>query len=789
MNTLALDRRGRVWVGLTRGGVMRVESGAWPPAMVDLSAGLPDLRVIRLHETSDGQMWAGTLGGLARLDGETWRAYVRRHGLANDRVSALGEDRTGNLWIATYAASMKLERDGLVGYDEPDSPESEPVWSLYEGDAGEIFAVSGDWRISRFDGKQFVSSRLRPPASEPDYLAQAAFRDRTGGWWVLSTAGLGRYPPAATLTELAGRVPARVFTRADGLPGNRVYRVLEDARGDLWIGGDMPPGTGGLARWERATGRIDTLPHVQAARPGEMPNAIAEDATGAIWVGFNRGGLGRVRDGTFRLFSADEGAPQGSVNAIYRDQRGRVWIGTSQDGLTRVDDPAAERPHFVQIGTAQGLATNNVRCITSDDAGRIYAGTVRGVDRLDPDTGVVRHYTTADGLPAAFVLSALRDRRGDLWFGTRSGLARLTPSAPAPVAAPPAAWIGGLRVGGVAAPISHLGERTLSQIRVEPGRNQIQIEFYVIDQAGGDLRFQYGLADEDEWSAPSGERTVHFSRLAHGRHLFRVRAVGADGGAGEPASVELIVLPTLWQRGSVRVALVAIIGLALYGAHRFRVAHLLAVERVRARIASDLHDDIGANLSQIAIVSEVARRQPAARDSAVGDSLEQIASLSRSSVDSMGDIVWATNPGRDSLRDLSQRMRQHATELLGARGINFTFQAPSEDVDTALDADVRRDVFLVFKEAVNNLARHSGCASAQIELARQNGHLLVRVADDGKGLTEADRSDGHGMISMARRARSLGGELEISAGVGGGTVLTLRAPLKPPRRARRYAGA
>ena len=134
-------------------------------------------------------------------------------------------------------------------------------------------------------------------------------------------------------------------------------------------------------------------------------------------------------------------------------------------------------------------------------------------------------------------------------------------------------------------------------------------------------------------------------------------------------------------------------------------------------------------------------------------------------------------------------MRQHATELLSAHGIAFTFQGPAEDVELQVHADVRREVFLVFKEALNNLARHSGCARAHIELTRQNGLLLLRVSDDGKGLPGERRQDGHGLASMARRARALGATFDIGAGASGGTVVTLRTPLTPSRRPGAYARA
>ena len=153
------------------------------------------------------------------------------------------------------------------------------------------------------------------------------------------------------------------------------------------------------------------------------------------------------------------------------------------------------------------------------------------------------------------------------------------------------------------------------------------------------------------------------------------------------------------------VASVFVVGLVAL-LYRYRVAQLVAIERVRTRIATDLHDDIGASLSQIAILSELARGEADTRPE-TANTLDRIATTSRELVESMGDIVWAINPKRDRVGDLLQRMRHFASDTFTGRNIDFTFRAPDAGRDLALAADVRREVLLIFKEAVNNIARHA----------------------------------------------------------------------------------
>jgi signal transduction histidine kinase len=206
---------------------------------------------------------------------------------------------------------------------------------------------------------------------------------------------------------------------------------------------------------------------------------------------------------------------------------------------------------------------------------------------------------------------------------------------------------------------------------------------------------------------------------------------------------------------------------------------LIELERVRTRIATDLHDDIGSNLSLIAMLSEVARQQ--VRESPEAEErLALVAKTSRQSVDAMSDIVWAVNPRRDHLRDLTERMRRFASDTFGAREIDFSFSIPGANRDLKLGADLRRQVYMIFKEGVSNIARHSDCTQADVELQVSGGSLILRLRDNGKGFdlnASANGYGGNGLAGMRRRAESLGGSLEIESREGEGTTLTLKARL------------
>ena len=343
----------------------------------------------------------------------------------------------------------------------------------------------------------------------------------------------------------------------------------------------------------------------------------------------------------------------------------------------------------------------------------------------------------------------------------------------------PPVFITGLRVTGITQPVADLGETRMYGLELAPSQNHIQIDFVGLAFGKGEaLQYQYKLDGADrDWQPLTSLRTVNYANLAPGGYRFVVRAMNAEGLLSpSPAVFEFRVLAPFWQRWWFVTIVAALIGLIAYALYRYRVARFLEIERVRTRIASDLHDDIGSNLTKIAILTEVAQQQLSPQD-IDGSPLSSAARISRESLDSMGDIVWAINPKRDTLRELLRRMRGFATDIFTNRNIEFNFRFPDHDLELKLGPDLRRDVFLIFKEAVNNAVRHSGCSKAEIELTIAGGSLVLIVRDDGTGFDSAQSGEGNGLVSMRRRAESIKGKLDVNSTVGEGTRIILRTPI------------
>lgn len=359
-------------------------------------------------------------------------------------------------------------------------------------------------------------------------------------------------------------------------------------------------------------------------------------------------------------------------------------------------------------------------------------------------------------------------------------MSRLEPGADRPPEAPPVRILG-VSVAGIPRGISPFGMRVVPPFEVKPDERQIEIEFSSLSLRTGDrVRFQYRLeGGEGRWSEPIRDRRVNLAGLAPGRYRFEVRGINSDELVSpEPAVVSFRVLPPFWRRGwFVSVVLAAVVA-AAYGVHRIRLRRVVELERVRTRIATDLHDDIGSSLSQVSILSEVASQRIDGKEAeAAKPLLAQIAATSRELVDSMGDIVWAINPKRDRAGDLVQRMRRFASDTLTGKGIRLRFESTEGEHGRRLDLELRRQVFLIFKEAVNNAVRHSACTEAEVTFRLSGKRLVLEVRDDGKGFDVEGGSEGHGLSSMRRRADGVGGALDLRSSPGGGTTVRLTVPV------------
>ena len=824
VNAIFQDQYGAIWIAADNGLYRRPPQGSFE--YYDQRNGLPPrAHIVDVTQDASGQIWAGSAGGglyqivrdpapgrniveriFTARDGlqSTWVqgllrtrsdrflvasssevsdwTQIPRRGrrpplILHDRddVTALFGDREGGVWIAVRGKGVgRIPNNGFTTFTRADGLVGDRIDGILENQAGQLCVVTKitphdqvTKALGCFDSGHFRMVYPAFPANIGYYgwgWSQIAFQDHAGDWWFAGGEGLYRFPAVARLDDLANTPPRTVYRTTDGLPADDIFRLYQDTRGDVWIGsGDQ------VVQWDRASSAFHRRLLPEGMVSDQTASAFADDERGGIWIGYWWGRMARWRDGRLTLLTQSDGAPTSRPNHIFRDRKGRLWIATSREGVARVDDPAAERPRFQWITTAQGLGSDTAFCIAEDRWNRIYIAHGRGVDRLDPANGKIRRFTTADGLATGELASCYGARDGTLWFATVTGLSRLIPEPDNQTPAPPA-HVTGLYLRGVAQALDLHGAGG-RRLDLASDQNQLQIDFAAIS-FNEPLQYQYKLEGSGgDWSEPANTRSVNFASLAPGSYTFLVRAVNAQGLSGEPAFVSFNIAPPLWRRWWAETAAALILAMVVYGVHRYRVRYLLAVERVRTRIASDLHDDIGANLSQIAILSEIARRGGGSNPDGP---LAKIAQVSRETLRSMSDIIWAVDPERDRLSELIHRMRRFSADLLASAGIDLQFQANAPDAE--LGSDVRRQVFLIYKEALNNAARHSGATRVDVEVRIDEGALVVRVGDNGRGFDPAGEHEGNGLANMRGRAQELEGTLEIRSD-GTGSAVILRVPL------------
>jgi ligand-binding sensor domain-containing protein len=793
--TIGEDAEKRLWVGTTAGLCRLAQHISQAGRIVDrvytTRDGLPTNVVRCLLPGEEGtSLWAATRAGLAQISSSSKVSLGGAQGrpaskvIGNADTQSLARDRNGNLWIGTdTGGAAKLARNGFTSYGTEDGLGSERVISLTEDAQGRLSAVTrapGHLFVNWFDGTRFHAVPVSAPPQyySPDWLGwyQVLVQSRNLEWWAASRAGLLRFP-ATHLVGSSMLIPARSYDTSDGMGGTHVYQLFEDSTGHLWISTRDPQGNALMlrdpaSRAFRIFSERDGLPSLR-----EMwASGFFEDRAGQVWIGLHRAGVLRYARGRFKAFFESDGVPAGGIRRFHQDRNGHLWLGSGHGGIARLEDATAESPKFTVWSTAQGLSGNEIQAITEDRWGRIYIGTGNRVDRLDPLTGRVRAYTEADGLSRGEVQTAICDRKGVLWFGTAKGLSTLVPAQDAAVSPPPIR-IMRIRISGIEYPLHEAGDTAVVLPNLAASRNVFEVAFTGLSFTPGEaLSYEYRLDGVDgDWNKAMAERSVTYAHLPPGQYRFVVRAIDSSGVySGLPATVLFRIISPFWMRWWFFAMIGCCGATVLYAAHRYRTQQLLRVERLRMRLASDVHDEIGSGLSQIAVLSELARTRLNAHSPAVANSLERVVEISRELLSSISDLVWAIKSDRDRLGDLTSRMRRFASETLGAAGIEVDYEITGVMHDQKIDFEKKRQIYLIFRESIRNILRHSECKHVFIQLVYEAGQFTLILRDDGVGFRPSAEQNGCGLASMRERARSLGGQIEWSS--NGGTTMTLRTP-------------
>ncbi|HEX4824718.1 MAG TPA: two-component regulator propeller domain-containing protein [Candidatus Polarisedimenticolaceae bacterium] len=665
-------------------------------------------------------------------------------------------DREGSLWLASYRGLLQYPAPDTVAWSSADGMASPSVRRLALADEGVWVDSWGGLTLLRGEGASWRPERV------PDTGTSAVCMASDGTMWA---GAAGRF--------VSHRRVGFVSLPQPGL--TNVGACTPGASGRMWLSTNL-----GLmvSSGETPSPRVGPT-----AFHGASPVALLEDRDGRLWASAGEdvchADAGAVAGGSEASWGCSRIEGAGEVTSLAEIAPGEIWAGTLLAGVYR----SAGTDRFERIAGSSALPTPLVRRLRASPSGGAWIvsfGTiVRAVARPGTEAGweIVERPSPWHGLMISDAEDLVEDASGDLWIATLAGLVRIpfqVRRAPAPV--PPVELEESLVEGR---PLPREG-----RIGLPYRHNTIELRFAALSYRDPSrLRYQVRLGPDAPWLDASSRPSFQFVNLPPGRYHAEVRG-SLDGAhwSAAPASVAFDVLPPFWRTWwfvSLAALAAALSALALY---RYRVAQLIRIERVRAHIATDLHDDIGATLSQIAILSEVARKRLARGAGEVAPLLETVAREARRVVGSMSDVVWAVDPRHDRAEDLALRMRRYAEDTCAAQGIALVFSAQAPD-GGRLDPRLRRQTFLLFKESVNNAAKHAACRTLTVDLRVEGGALDLVVTDDGRGFDVAATPAGTGLASLRQRSAALGGACEISSNPAAGTTVAVHAPLRQHRDA------
>lgn len=773
---------GVAWIG-TSTDLFRVRSGK--------KVSMGKLSVTRLTEDSRGSLWAGTQDGLTRFDfhdSANVEVTLYRHdpalstSLPHNTITAICEDASGSLWIGTYNGLSLFDRVSpsfsvyRSSQDNPRSLSDNFVMPIVEDKTGNVWfgTFSAGVSVLQSDGPKagtfvhFNHDTLIPTSLRSNNV-RSMLCGKDGRIWIGSARGLNVYDPKSGKMSI-------IFSSSDD--DTLIYWIesmCESGDGSVWI-----PFRERLMHIGRDGHPIGSI----ALQPDQDVGNIIEDTDGILWLATIGSGLTKLdpKTGSSTRYKHDpEDSTSLSNNNVWSifqepdDTSGALWIGTSR-GLNRLNTRTGKFKRYVE---QEEFPNSWIYGILQDDTGRLWMSTNHGLvlfdDRL-PAGKKFKNYTHADGIAGdEFNRRAFcKLRNGELLFGGPNGVTRFHPGSVHDNPNVPPLVLTGFEILGRKA-IFDRDIADITSIDLNHDQNVFSFEFAALNYSNASKnQYAYMMEGIDkDWIHSGAKHSVNYAYVSPGSYIFRVKASNNSGVWNDnEIAVHLRVFPPFWATswfialGSCLAAGLVVVVI------RARVHRLLEMERLRSRIARDLHDEIGSNLSSIAMASDLLGRHVEFGDMERGK-LAEISAVALGTVKDMKDIVWLINPGNDSLNDMLLRMKDTAATLLERCQYSLSFPAAGSDRKVSLEW--KRNVYFIYKETLTNIMKHSGATAVNITVGLDGDRLVLRINDNGSGFDQGHKSKGDGLKNVRDRAIMLHARFEVDTHTGRGTSVTLEA--------------
>ncbi len=548
-----------------------------------------------------------------------------------------------------------------------------------------------------------------------------------------------------------------------------ITTMFEDSRGLVWMG----IGNGnGVVVYDKQLRTFRWYKYKTGNYPYRYPKRVLEDANSDLWfISDPTGNLVKWNrsSGTFEkiIVPGIQGELDLESDGFYIDkEKNEIWFGVKSGQLVEYN---ITRNKSLVYGIPDGYTSGAIMGILNDHSGRLWLGSAQGISCFDLQKRRFRNFFKKDGLPASYFSSSL-------YFDTVTG--NLYAGAPGRFI-----WFDTKQIRRETTPLKILVTDVLVNNKVlknkntplvfDAGRNNIRINFTGVNLSNGEENIYEYRIDDGQWISLERQNEINFASLNPGNYKISIRGARRDDFFDGPIT-QLAFTIKPWFTETIWFFLLCFLATfsLVYAWYRYRIRYLRKVEEMRAHISRDLHDEIGSRLTNISIMSMVAA-QKGSGDSKQIQWLEKIKEESQAVSQSMREIVWHINPENDSLDEAFPRMLRYTTDLLEAKGIEVTVFLP-DSLDSKMDMEKRRDLFLIFKESIQNILKHANARKAAICLEVSDSLMVLKISDDGKGFDKQKLSFPNGLEYMRHRAGQHGWDFEIMSKEGAGTEVKLK---------------
>ncbi|MFI5133254.1 MAG: two-component regulator propeller domain-containing protein [Chitinophagales bacterium] len=785
------DKNGNIWFGTAQGGGLLKYDGKNFTRYSE-KQGLSSNGIVSMIEDKRDNFWICTRSnGVNRFDGKNFTAYGIEEGLTSNVISQVIEDKSGNIWFGTAGGGVnKLNEESFLELIKPGYLGNSRVRPIMKDTRGNLWFGTEAGGLYEYDGKSIANYSSIEPLQRNGL--RSLLNDKKGNLWFGYTddGGLYKYDHRQFLH----------FNMASGIRGDNIMSILEDRNGVIWLG----TYGGGI---NRLNGNTFSYYNEKEKFPSQIVYAILEDKKGNLWFGTVGGGVVKYDGNNFITYSEQEGFYGKAVTSIVEDEEGNLWFGTLGAGLCKFDGKA-----FTYFTEKQGLSFNDVWSLKEDSTGQFWAGTDKGLSLLiphkDSTTGSKKIYSIynfglQDGLKATdFNLhSVCIDNNNRIWWGTGKALITRDLKTSFQPSGPHSLSLQHIEINGQFCDFRNLSDSINKKIsfsntvpffnypedlKLAYDQNHLTFHFSAIDWSVPDkIKYSYRLIGlETKWSNLSEEPTADYRNLSHGNYKFQVKAIGPSQVWTEPFTYSFEIRPAWWQTWWFKAFVILSAALILLYISKliylFRLRKQrnllekqLAVQYERQRISTEMHDDVGAGLSGIKLLTELAKKKITDKEAA--DEIEKIHDSVGNISANMKEVIWSLDSGNDTLENTVTFIQKQVRRLLENYPCKLSVDIPDKIPVVTINGNDRRNIYLIVKEAAHNIIKHSGADTVHLSITCDD-KMVITLSDNGRGIVaEKDNDTGNGMKNMRRRIQQLNGKFFIKNDKG--LTLTFEIPL------------